>query len=285
MFNKKLNIIGIGELLWDELPAGKILGGAPANFVFHANYLGADACVISAVGNDDNGLKILNELKEKGISYSVNKVKQPTGTVQVELKDGIPTYKIQDEVAWDYIVLQKQIYPKLKQVDAICFGSLSQRNEISKNEIYKALHLVPKNALKIFDVNLRLQFYSKEIIEHSLNLANVFKLNDEELDILSKMFHLTGNEIDKCKQIISKFELNYLALTKGSEGSVLIHKNNISQLAVPKIKVIDTVGAGDSFTAALTVGILKNYPLKTIHKKAVSHAALVCSYEGATSLK
>jgi len=200
----------------------------------------------------------------------------------VKLNNGIPSYIICENVAWDFIQLKKESVEALKKADAICFGTLAQRSSESFNSINKALKLVPDTALKIFDINLRAPFYNKEIIESSLKLANVFKLNDEELLVLSTMFNLKGNQEEVCVQLINLFNLKFLALTNGSKGSLLFNNSEISKLTVPKIKVVDTVGAGDSFTAAMIIGLLNKKPLKIIHEQAVAHAAKVCLSKGAT---
>jgi len=282
MRNSTFNVIGIGELLWDLLPDGKELGGAPANFVYHTNYFGANSFLISAIGNDNYGEEIISILKKRNVNYAINKVEYPTGTVSVALKNGIPSYKIHENVAWDYITLKEEAIPVLEKADAICFGTLSQRSKTSLKSIEKAISLVPKTALKVFDINLRSFYYTKEIIEASLKSANVLKLNDEELIILTEMFNLKGDQEKGCKQLLNKFNLKFLALTNGSKGSMLFNKNEISRLSVPKIKVVDTIGAGDSFTAAMVMGILNKKPLIKIHKEAVLHAAKVCSNKGAT---
>jgi len=282
MENKTFNVVGIGELLWDMLPNGKELGGAPANFAYHTKYLGANSLVISAVGDDEFGKEILSVLNKMTLDNAINIVKKPTGSVLVKLKKGIPFYEIQQDVAWDYIKLNPKVLSKLKKTDAICFGTLAQRSSISFEAINKAVNSVPNSALKIFDINLRAPFYNENIIKNSLNLANVLKLNDEELIVLSKMFNLKNTQEEACLQLIELFDLNLLALTNGAEGSMLFNKEEISRLSVPKIKVVDTIGAGDSFTAAMVMGILNKEPLKNIHNKAIQHAAKVCSYKGAT---
>jgi len=282
MKSKKFNIIGIGELLWDMLPTGKELGGAPVNFVYHTSYFGANSTIISAVGNDKLGEELCSVLDRKKIEFSINTVDKPTGTVSVKLNNGIPSYIIHENVAWDFIQLKKEFIEALKNADAICFGTLAQRSKESYNTINQAIKLVPNTALKVFDINFREPFYNQEIIESSLKLANVFKLNDEELIILSTMFNLKGTQEELCKQLMNLFSLKFLALTNGSKGSLLFTASEISKLSVPKIKVVDTVGAGDSFTAAMIIGLLNKKPLKIIHEQAVAHAAKVCLSKGAT---
>lgn len=282
MIRKKFNVVGIGELLWDVLPDSKELGGAPANFTYHANYLGANSTIISAVGDDELGEEILLLLKERNLKYTINIVEYPTGEVSVQLDNGIPNYVIHENVAWDFIKLKKEAISILKKADAICFGTLSQRSKESFKTIQKALNLVPATALKIFDVNFRQSYYSKNIIENSIKYANVLKLNDEELIILSNMFNLPNSQDEACKKLFNLFDLKLLALTNGLKGSVLFNQKEISRYSVPKVVVVDTIGAGDSFTAALVVGMLKGKSLEQIHKDANEHAAKVCMYRGAT---
>ena len=282
MTNKKFNIIGIGELLWDMLPDGKELGGAPANFTYHTNLLGADSIIISALGNDEQGKEILSLMKERNLNYSINIVEYSTGWVSVKLSNGTPNYVIHKNVAWDFIKLKKEVISVLEKADAICFGTLSQRSEESFKTIHRAINLVPKTALKVLDVNLRQSYYTKKIIEESLKCANVLKLNDEELVVLSNMFNLANTQDEACKQLLNQFNLKLLALTKGSEGSILFPQNEISRHSVPKVKVVDTIGAGDSFTAAMVIGMLNGKPLKKIHKEAAEYAAKVCMHKGGT---
>lgn len=282
MKTKKFSVIGIGELLWDMLPDGKELGGAPANFAYHVNFFGANSTIISALGNDESGEEIYCLLKKRNLKYSINIVNYPTGWVSVKLDKGIPNYVIHENVAWDFIALKDDVIPVLQKADAICFGTLSQRSKVSFETIQEAIKLVPKTALKVLDINLRQSFYTKNIIEASLKCANVLKLNDEELLVLSEMFHLPNKEDEACKQILNQFNLKLLALTKGSEGSILYTPTEISNYPTPKVKVVDTIGAGDSFTAAMVMGFLSGKQLKQIHKEASEHAAKVCASKGAT---
>lgn len=282
MKTKKFSVIGIGELLWDMLPDGKELGGAPANFAYHANFFGANATIISALGNDESGEEIYGLLKKRNLEYSINIVNYPTGWVSVKLDKGIPNYVIHENVAWDFIALKDAVIPVLQKADAICFGTLSQRSKVSFETIQEAIKLVSKTALKVLDINLRQSFYTKNIIDASLKCANVVKLNDEELVILSKMFHLPTGQDEACRQLLNQLNLKLLALTKGSEGSVLYTPNEISSYPTPKVTVVDTIGAGDSFTAAMVMGLLNEKPLKQIHNEAIEHAAKVCASKGAT---
>lgn len=275
-------VIGIGEILWDMLPQGKVLGGAPANFAYHTTQLGAEGTAVSAIGDDDLGREITKIIKEKNVVNGLYIANEPTGTVGVELNNGIPNYTIYENVAWDNIVLTDVAKEKLAKADAICYGSLAQRNKISYKAIWEALEMVPDSCIKVFDINLRQHFYSKEIIEKSLELADVFKINEEEIMIFLTMFGIEGREYEACTQIVDKYNLQLLTLTKGSEGSLLISKNEKSFIPTPKVEVVDTIGAGDSFTAAMVMGLLYKQPLAVLHQKAVDISAFVCTKNGAT---
>jgi fructokinase len=282
--NKRLNIIGIGEVLWDLFPMGKQLGGAPCNFVYHANKLGANALAVSAVGNDDNGQEILELLNRKNISRELVQVNEkPTGTVEVKLNElGVPEYIIHENVAWDYIRFDKAIEQRLSETDIVCFGSLAQRNKISGDNIIRLLRSAGPETLIVFDINLRQQYYSKETVENSLQLCHVLKLNGEELQIISTMLGLSGdNEENRLIELMERYNLQLLALTHGSEGSLLLTPSEKSDLPAPKVQVRDTVGAGDSFTAAMIVGFAKGEPLKKLHQQAVDISAFVCTQDGA----
>lgn len=279
-----LNIIGIGEVLWDVFPKGKQLGGAPCNFVYHANKLGANASAVSAVGNDKNGQEIIELLNKKDISTKLIQVNEkPTGTVDVKLNDqGVPEYVIHENVAWDYIGFDSAFGYRLSMADVICFGSLAQRNITSGETIARMLSSAGPKTLIVFDINLRQHYYSKEIIEYSLQSCHVLKLNGEELQIVSGMLGLTRNgEEAQVIELIKRYNLQLLALTHGSEGSLLMTSSEKSYLPTPKVLVKDTVGAGDSFTAAMIVGYAKGEPLRKLHQKAVDISAFVCTQDGA----
>lgn len=279
---QKFKITGIGEILWDMLPDGKMLGGAPANFCFHAQNLGGDAAIISAVGADKEGVEIEKMLAARGINTFINTPDKPTGTVSVKVDDGIPSYIIHEDVAWDFITPDAAALRRIEASDAICFGTLAQRSAVSSAAIGNALALAGSNTLKIFDINLRQNFYSRAVIERSLRAANVLKINDEELDIISLLLKLQGPEEEKVRKIMNDFDLSYLALTMGSKGSRLFSKSDESYLPVPKVKVVDTIGAGDSFTAMMAMELLRKKPLAEVHSNATEYAALVCTHKGAT---
>lgn len=280
--NKGQIIIGIGELLWDMLPAGKKVGGAPVNFAYHAAKSGAESYAISAVGNDLLGNEILQEIDKVGINHIIEKVDYPTGTVLVELNDGIPDYTIIEGVAWDYIPLTKPMRELAKKADAICFGTLAQRSEVSRNTIRTILSLVPEQAYRILDINIRQHYYSKEIITNSLLSCNVFKINDDELTLLKELYekqHFTNEEF--CRWFIKEYDLKFLILTAGAYYSSVFTPDDSSYIKTPKVKVIDTVGAGDSFTGAFISSILNGKSLSDAHQTAVDRAAFVCSQAGA----
>jgi fructokinase len=281
---KNFNIVGIGELVWDILPDGKELGGAPANFSFHTKNLGANSTIISAIGDDDFGEEMQTLLSNRNLNYILNYSRYPTGTVSVDLKDGIPGYVIRENVAWDDISLEPKAISILKNTSAICFGTLAQRLETSRLTIQSALKLVGNDVLKVFDINLRQHYYSKDVIVKSLQDANIIKLNSEELIILSRFFNLSEKSEVACTQLLLQFDLNLVALTNGGKNSILVTNEEISVLDSPKVKVVDTVGAGDAFTAALIIGLLKKDPLRQIHRHATNYAALVCTFKGAMPL-
>jgi len=279
---KKYKVAGIGEVLWDQLPQGDVLGGAPANVAFHAGQLGAESYIVSAVGNDEQGDEIVARLKAKDINLLISRVDKPTGTVKVTFDDkGVPDFVITRDVAWDYIELTPQSTDLASQLDAVCFGSLAQRNNVSHLAITKFLSLVPEKALKIFDINLRQNFYSKQLINESLLISNVLKINDEELLIIAKLYGWQGDEEYLCQKLLESYELKLLACTCGASGSYLYSKDDKSFIKSPVVKVKDTVGAGDSFTAALMVSLLNGYALSECHSLAVDISAFLCENEGA----
>ncbi|MBL7113546.1 MAG: carbohydrate kinase [Bacteroidales bacterium] len=285
MSDNKFVIVGLGEILWDLLPDGKLLGGAPANFAYHCKVLGADAHVISAVGNDELGNEILDKLNILEIPTSniaIDK-KHPTGTVSVKLDErGHPDFTIHQDVAWDYIPFSGETLSLALLANAVCYGSLAQRTGNSKETIINFLENTSTDTLNVFDINLRQEYYSKEIIENTLQLTDVFKLNDDELVVLEGMFSLSGSVREQLDKLLQTFDLKMVALTKGDKGSELLTAGEYSVYVSPGVKVADTVGAGDSFTAALVMGMLNDVPLKELHKRASDLAAFVCTQKGAT---
>lgn len=280
--NKRYKVAGIGEVLWDQLPQGDVLGGAPANVAYHAGQLGAESYIISAVGKDKLGDEIISRLLKKSINLLVSRTAYPTGTVKVTLDDkGVPDFVITKDVAWDHIELTNECINLAGQLDSVCFGSLAQRNKVSHHAIVKFLNLVPDNALKIFDINLRQNFYDKQLINESLNISNILKINVDELLVVAKLFGWEGDEEYLCRKLLDIYELKLVAYTCGTKGSYLYSKDEKSFLKTPVVKVKDTIGAGDSFTAALMVSLLNGNTLIKCHTLAVDISAFVCENEGA----
>ena len=283
--NQKRYVVGLGEVLWDVLPEGKKLGGAPANFAYHAGqFLGIDNTIaVSALGNDKLGDETIEALKEHGLNDLLPRVPYPTGTVQVQLDEqGIPTYDIKENVAWDNIPFDDDIAAIARNCSAVCFGSLAQRNVVSRETIQKFLDATPADCVKIFDINLRQQFYTKEIIKESLLRCNILKINDEELVLIGRMFGYPGLDIEnKCWLILGKYNLDMRVLTCGTNGSYVFTPGQMSFQATPKVEVADTVGAGDSFTGSFCAAILSGKPVAEAHKLAVEVSAFVCTQNGA----
>ncbi len=267
--------------MWDLLPTGPVLGGAPANFACHARALGADTTLVSRVGDDERGREILHHLDAKGLPLSAVQIdlQRPTGTVSVELAaDGQPQYIIHEGVAWDAIEATDSALATAQAADAVCFGSLAQRAAISGESIQRLVSASKAGAWRVFDINLRQSFYSPELIESSLGLANVLKLNDAELPVLAEMFAIAVD----VEALAVRFDLRAVALTRGGTGSVLWSDGIRSEHPGIATTVRDTIGAGDSFTATLTLGLLAGHPLDRINDHANRVAAYVCSQSGAT---
>lgn len=279
-------IVGLGEALWDCLPEGRKLGGAPANFAYHTSQFGNEAYAVSAVGNDALGDETVQAFEEKGLHYALPRVDFPTGTVQVTLDgDGIPSYDIKEGAAWDNIPFTPELEALARRCRAVCFGSLAQRNEVSRQTIYRFLDTAPKDCLRIFDINLRQNFYSKEVIRESLRRCNILKINDEELVIIGRMFGYPGMDFEnKCWLILGKYNLDMLVLTCGVNGSYVFSKGAMSYYETPKVKVADTVGAGDSFTGSFVSSLLAGKPVAEAHRIAVNVSAYVCTQQGAMPL-
>jgi len=278
-------VVGMGEALWDVLPEGKKIGGAPANFAYHVSQFGLPSCVVSAVGDDALGNEIVDNFTSKGLNFILDKVPYPTGTVQVEIDQaGIPQYEIKENVAWDNIPYTPVLDELARQTKAVCFGSLAQRNIVSRETINHFLDIMPKNqdSLVVFDVNLRQGFYNKEILCNSMKRCNILKINDEELVTISRMFGYPGIDLqDKCWILLGKYNLKMLILTCGINGSYVFTPGNVSFRPTPSVEVADTVGAGDSFTAAFISAILKGLPVTDAHELAVQTSAFVCTRPGA----
>jgi len=279
------NVIGIGEVLWDLLPTGAQMGGAPANFAYHAQALGARAGVVTRVGLDHLGRDIRQRLEELGLPPELVQVDEtaPTGTVSVELEgDGIPRFTIREQVAWDRLEPTRDALRAAGEADALCFGSLAQRGAPARSTIHRLLGEAPATALRIFDVNLRQNFYSREVVQKSLRLANVLKLNEAELPVVATMLGLEGDMETQVATLAKLYDLHVVALTCGPQGSLLYRAGRWSECGTRPVKVKDTVGAGDAFTAALALGLLHKMDVDDINIAANEVACHVCSCAGAT---
>ncbi len=278
-------VVGMGEALWDVLPEGKKIGGAPANFAYHVSQFGLPSCVVSAVGSDALGKEIVDNFTSKGLNQLIAEVPYPTGTVQVEIDPaGVPQYDIKENVAWDNIPYTAHLESLAERTKAVCFGSLAQRNIVSRTTINRFLDAMPQNddSLVVFDVNLRQGFYDKEILCNSMERCNILKINDEELVTVSRMFGYPGIDLqDKCWILLGKYNLKMLILTCGINGSYVFTPGNVSFQPTPEVEVADTVGAGDSFTAAFIASILKGKSVAEAHVRAVRTSAYVCTKQGA----
>lgn len=287
-------VIGLGEALFDCLPTGRKLGGAPANFAYHVSQFGFQSYAISAIGDDELGQEIIDTFEQVGLHYCLPKVDFPTGTVQVTLNEqGIPQYEIKLGVAWDNIPLTPELTNLAQHAKAVCFGSLAQRSEVSRATIQHFLESTPKETLKVFDINLRQRWYNREVIETSLQHCNILKINDEELDIVAPMLlsvtsdpsNLIAADKEKavrvCRALIELYELKMVILTCGTNGSYVINKEICNFIPTPKVEVADTVGAGDSFTATFIAKLLAGATIQEAHEMAVKVSAYVCTQSGA----
>jgi len=281
---KTLIAAGIGELLFDVLPEGKQLGGAPVNFTFHAKTLGLQAYPVSASGQDPDGQDIIEKLKQAGLSTDyIQQIGYPTGTACVSLDGkGVPDFTITENVAWDHLQWTDQMRALAEKADVVCFGSLAQRSTQTFKFIQQFLSHTKVDCLRIFDINLRQHYYSRKIIEKSLQAANVLKLNDDELTVLQKLLYLPNSPKDALRVLRNRYELQYIALTRGAKGGVLMDDQTCCDCPGFPTTIIDTVGAGDSYTAVLAYGILHQLPLVRINQLANQVAAYVCSQAGAT---
>ena len=274
-------IVGIGEILWDMLPSGKALGGAPANFAYHATRLGEEGWAVSAIGPDALGREIMDIVTEKRLKNVISVTDKPTGTVRVELDDrGVPTYTIMEGVAWDHIPFTPEMEALAQRADAVCFGSLVQRMA-SRESVLRFLRATRPEALKVFDINLRQHYYSPEVLEESLKIADILKINDEEIRIVADMFGLGGDDTAVSRALIDRYGLRLVILTKGAEGSEVITAEDTLPQPAGEAEVVDTVGAGDSFTAAFVVAYLRGDSLADAQRLASDTAAYVCSRKGA----
>lgn len=281
----KQYVVGIGEALWDILPAGRQLGGAPANFAYHAGqYIGMDGVVaVSALGLDGLGDETEAAFAKHNLTVHMPRVSFPTGTVQVTLDSaGVPSYKIREEVAWDYIPFDSKMKLLARNCRALCFGTLAQRNAVSRETIRRFVASTPHNCLRIFDINLRQNYFDRELIESSLRVADILKINDEELSVVARMFAYTEIEMPAlCQRLLTQFSLQAVVLTCGTVGSYVFTPTEESFMPTPRVEVADTVGAGDSFTGAFCAALLMGKAVSEAHALAVKLSAYVCTQPGA----
>ncbi|OEU55910.1 MAG: carbohydrate kinase [Desulfobulbaceae bacterium S3730MH12] len=282
---KKLTIAGIGELLWDIYQEVEEIGGAPINFTYHITALGAKGIPISTIGRDDRGKKAIAELEKRGLDVSAISVvdNHATGYVSATIDgEGVASYNFPDKVAWDHLQVNNYVKMIQSKLDAVCFGSLAQRSKGSRVAIYRFLDSLNTQTVRVFDVNLRQNFYSRKIIESSLRRTDILKLNDEELQILARLLDFKETGKEGLTVLVDRYNLRMAILTRGSNGSVLMTPNNFSDHpGIATSHIVDTIGAGDSFTAATTIGYLQGLELDDINEKANKLAAYVCSQQGA----
>jgi fructokinase len=286
-------IVGLGELLWDLLPDGRQLGGAPANFALMSARLGNHAAVLSRIGRDEEGRDAVELLKKFPIDLGHLQVdsQHPTGTVMVELNEGQPSYRINDPVAWDFFDFTPEWQQLAARADAVCFGSLAQRNVISRQTIQSFLAATSSNCVRIFDVNLRQHYYSPEVLQESMELATILKMNDGEVPSVMRLLELDQDKsvahsgvaglINAAEMMMDEFPLKLVCITRGGEGSVLATREEIHLHRGIATEVADTVGAGDAYTAALTHYFLKGAPLEVLNEAGNRWGAWVASQQGA----
>lgn len=283
---KKLKIISLGEVLWDLLPDGDKFGGAPANFACHASLQGADVAMLSAVGDDHRGRTAVSILSDYDIDISLMQTvpHAATGTVGVELdRNGKPTFEIHENSAWDQIVWHEEIALRVSSVDAICFGTLGQRSEVSRQTIRRAIEAASAaGVLRVVDINLRAPFFDADMIRQSVQLASILKLSDEELGEVCSACGITLKQnYEAVRRLLEFGDLDMIVMTRGAKGAVLVTADQVIEQAGVPATVVDTVGAGDSFTAAFLIGELRGQPQKENLRNACEVAAAACTHSGA----
>jgi fructokinase len=288
MTDEKITVVGLGELLWDLLPSGKQLGGAPANFAYITSLLGDRGIPASRLGQDALGSEAIRRLVELALpaEFIQRDAEYPTGTVKVEVDHtGQPRFEISESVAWDFLEWTPQWQKLARETDAVCFGSLAQRSEPSRSTIRRFLRATRPGAVRVFDVNLRQKFYSREVLADSMKLATILKLNHEELPKLMALFELEHrSERESARRLLSLHDLKLVCITRGNAGSLLLSPDECSEHPGFRVKIADTVGAGDAFTAAMVHGYLRKMPLPQINEAANRVGAWVASQPGATPL-
>ncbi len=280
-----ITAVGIGEVLWDIFPDQSHFGGAPANFAAHMASLGAQSFVVSGVGEDELGRLAMLALAANHITneYVQTDRSRSTGAVDITLNQaGAATYKFKENTAWDHLLWNDKLVDLARNTQVVCFGTLGQRSPISRQTIRRFVDSTGPECIRVFDVNLRQQFYDSETIRHSLQLANVFKLNDEELPIVAQLCGLSSHGNESLVELLHRFDLNAVAVTQGAKGATLLTKAHSVSLPAIACEVKDTVGAGDAFTAALVTGLITGDDPQSILQRAIRVASFVCSQHGAT---
>jgi fructokinase len=282
---EKFVIAGIGELLWDLMVVGRQLGGAPANFIYHVFKAGDDGVVISCIGDDDDGGAIIAELRRHGLGTKYIQIDpgHPTGVVNVTVDcGGQPGYEIVEGVAWDNIEFTADLSALASGIDLVCFGTLAQRSEKSRNTIRKFVEALPANTRKLYDINLRQHFYDVETVEWSLRTADIVKLNDAELPAVYDLLDINYADdlLADSRRLASLYQIELLCVTRGEHGSLLIAGDNYDFHPGFPVQVNDTVGAGDAFTAAMVHHYLRGAALAEINEKANQLGAFVASQSG-----
>jgi len=281
----KKKVVGLGEVLWDHLPGRTCLGGAPANFAYITTLMGDQGIVASRVGEDSLGLEALRRMEELGLNIDHVQTDRlrPTGSVKVQLDgDGLPRFEIAHPVAWDFMEWTEDWQHLAEKADAVCFGSLAQRSEVSRSIIRHFLQAMSPRTVKIFDANLRQSYYSPEVLTESMRLADIVKLNDEELPkimSLNKVSH--KDELSSAEWLIRTYDLKLVSITRGGRGSLLVRATESSEHPGFPVRVADTVGSGDAFTAGLVHEYLQGASLGLMNEVANLVGAWVASEVGA----
>jgi len=279
-------IVGLGEILWDVLPSGTVLGGAPANFAYMTRALGDDAVIASRIGKDERGDKMRAALRERRLNTEYLQIDEEleTGMTRVTLeKDGQPTFSILQPAAWDQLAWTSQWEALAAHADVVCFGSLAQRSPISSETIRRFLLKTRPSTLRICDVNLRAPFYNAEVLHRSFDCAHLVKLNEHELGVIGGLFQLKGcDHVSLARELLSRFDLRLVCITRGATGSLLVTSDEAVEHSGIPVRVVDAVGAGDAFTACLVHHYMRGSSLSEMSEAANRLAAWVVTQSGAT---
>ncbi|MFA5863595.1 MAG: carbohydrate kinase [Phycisphaerae bacterium] len=276
-------ILGIGEVLWDIFPNGKYLGGAPVNFVYHCRQMGLDAYPVSRVGSDELGTELLGEMTTKGIPTDFIQIDpdHPSGTVRVEMTGEKHRFIIMEPAAWDFIEGDDKVMSAVRRAEAVCFGTLGQRNTASQSAIMAMLYEC--QGLVVFDINLRQKFFSREVIEDSLEFSHVLKLNDDEIMVIKELLGLSGQGIAEiAREILGEYGLDLVCVTRGAQGAILVSEKRVVEQPGTAVGIADTVGCGDAVTAVLVHGLVCKKELEVIARDACRVGEFVAGQAGAT---